>query len=515
MHGNPLPFDAEALTAVPNLSVLPLGVFDNMEPVDIFGKFAQRKRFPLELFPDGLIPFVKDQSELIGLDPVCVAAPALAVCAGMIDDRIRIQPKRYDTSWTESARLWVAVLGDPTCGKSPGMSAALAPAKRIAKKQHSANVERERAWAKQCDEAKANGEECPLPPLLERTLVSDTTVEKLADIVSRSEPRGILLERDELSGFLHSMDAYKMGKGEADRAFWLESYNGVARQVDRVQRGSYYIDHLGVTLTGGIQEEVLHDYAKSGNHDGLMQRFLIFPATPKIRGQDRKSDALAKHEYDSLIDWLHELQYPTDETAVVQLSDAAQPVREWFDDQLFILKTALPNKHVVTTLGKWDGTFARLLLIYHCIRCHATNTHPISVPVCREDAVRVARLLYEVLLPATIQFYERLDVSDQNARIAAALILAKGWDSFLPLRDLTQNSTPLRNMTDEQFRGTLHRLELYNWIAPQHDKLSKIGIPRAYQVNPKVHELYAQHAEAERERRAITTKMLAQLGTRE
>lgn len=57
MHGNPLLM--EALTAVPNpLSVLPLGVFDNMEPVDIFGKFTGANGSRL-VFPDGLIPFVK------------------------------------------------------------------------------------------------------------------------------------------------------------------------------------------------------------------------------------------------------------------------------------------------------------------------------------------------------------------------------------------------------------------------------------------------------------------------
>jgi hypothetical protein len=33
-----------------------------------------------------------------------------------------VQPKRHDPTWTESARLWGAIVGDPSVKKSPAIS---------------------------------------------------------------------------------------------------------------------------------------------------------------------------------------------------------------------------------------------------------------------------------------------------------------------------------------------------------------------------------------------------------
>src|SRR5262249_45474894 len=53
----------------------------------------------------------------------------------------------------------------------------------------------------------------PDPPPCERFIVSDTTVEALAPILL-TNPRGLLLARDELAGWIGSFDRYA-GKGRA------------------------------------------------------------------------------------------------------------------------------------------------------------------------------------------------------------------------------------------------------------------------------------------------------------
>ena len=60
------------------------------------------------------------------------------------------------------------------------------------------------------------------PPAAKRYLVNDTTVEKLGELLNHN-PNGLLLFRDELSGFLHMMD--RPGH-ENDRAFYCEAWNG-------------------------------------------------------------------------------------------------------------------------------------------------------------------------------------------------------------------------------------------------------------------------------------------------
>ena len=62
------------------------------------------------------------------------------------------------------------------------------------------------------------------PPHRARYVVNDTSVEKLGEILA-ANPNGVLLFRDELIGFLRSMD--RDGR-EGDRSFYLEAWNGTA-----------------------------------------------------------------------------------------------------------------------------------------------------------------------------------------------------------------------------------------------------------------------------------------------
>ena len=64
-------------------------------------------------------------------------------------------------------------------------------------------------------------------------------------------PNGLLLFRDELSGFLHTMD--RPGH-ENDRAFYCEAWNGAgAYTYDRIGRGTLHIRAACLSVLGGIQ----------------------------------------------------------------------------------------------------------------------------------------------------------------------------------------------------------------------------------------------------------------------
>ena len=73
------------------------------------------------------------------------------------------------------------------------------------------------------------------PPVAKRYLVNDTTVEKLGELLNH-HPNGLLLFRDELSGWLHTMD--RPGH-ENYRAFYCEAWNGTSGYTyDRIGRGT-------------------------------------------------------------------------------------------------------------------------------------------------------------------------------------------------------------------------------------------------------------------------------------
>ena len=82
------------------------------------------------LLPPVLEQWAMIQGETMGSDPGGLAVASLAVCAAAIPDSIRLKVKRFD-DWTESARLWVALVGDPSSKKSPILYAAAAPIIRM------------------------------------------------------------------------------------------------------------------------------------------------------------------------------------------------------------------------------------------------------------------------------------------------------------------------------------------------------------------------------------------------
>ena len=195
--------------------------------------------------------------------------------------------------------LWGAVVGRPGVLKTPAIQEplkALDQLETLARNQYEAEIkehearqlvaeERKKVSREKIKKALKVGQDPTQEaleavqeedePVRQRYLINDTTVEKLGEILN-GNPRGVLLFRDELTGFLKSLD--KDGR-EGDRAFYLEAWNGTGRfTYDRIGRGTIDIEAACVSILGGIQPGPLNHYlrrmAQGGvDNDGLLQRF--------------------------------------------------------------------------------------------------------------------------------------------------------------------------------------------------------------------------------------------------
>ena len=232
------------------------------QPFDLFNTF-KTPAFPVDLLPEVIARYATDQSELIGVDPAIIGMAAIATAAAAIDDRIEIQPKRYDPTWREQPRLWVALIGDPSAKKSPGLAKAIGPLRKIDHEWRETNQRGLDEWEQECELLGKNDKKPP-PPEEHRLMIGDITVEKVGDILSRMPPRGIMVYNDEITSWLSGMDAYK-NSGNKDRSSWLESYNGGPKSFDRIIRGSTFVQNWSACVLGGIQPSVVQAYAKSTN----------------------------------------------------------------------------------------------------------------------------------------------------------------------------------------------------------------------------------------------------------
>ena len=113
-------------------------------------------------------------------------------------------------------------------------------------------------------------------------------------------PAGVLVVRDELTGWLAQLD--RAGR-EGERAFCLSAWNGdCGHTIDRIKRGNIHVPHCCMSLLGGIQPARLRSYradalADGAANDGLFQRFqvLVWPDAPtEWRYVDRPPDANAE-----------------------------------------------------------------------------------------------------------------------------------------------------------------------------------------------------------------------------
>ena len=141
-------------------------------------------------------------------------------------------------------------------------------------------------------------------------------------------PWGVLLLQDELSGFFGAMDKYNAGKGaQADRAFWLRSFNGGQYAINRITRGATVIDNVSVSMLGGIQPEPLIKISSDAADDGLLQR--LFPIILRTNPVGRDEPMLPINDsYAELISSLRKTSLPGIlEKRPLEFDDGAQAIR--------------------------------------------------------------------------------------------------------------------------------------------------------------------------------------------
>lgn len=481
-------------------------------PLDLWARY-EAPELPLRLLPQIIERFALRHAEMMGADPAGLAMAALAVCGAALTDDIAVQVKRHDPTWRESARLWVGLVGAPSMKKTPIMNAALRPLRRIdanlMRAYQAAQVEYEALSAKERKGVQR--------PRQERRIISDATVEAAQEVLKDS-PRGVLSSQDELSGWFGAMDKYAPGKGSmADRAFWLQAFNGGPYSVSRIVRGSCYIPNCSVSLLGGIQPEPLRAIANDAHDDGLIQRLLPVILKTAGVGRDAPSDGVLL-DYERLIERLEVMNAPPPRgiaslnsgmhQPALLFDDAARAVREQLEAGHLELVRALEgtSAKLAAHFGKYDGLFARLCVLWHCIE-HADQVIP-PAEIGEDVAKRVAEFMERFLRPSAVAFYVGLlGLSDGHETILelASYIVAKDL-SEVKARDVQRSTQSFRHILADDFRRLCEKLEAFGWVE-RADPGPKSNTIR-WIVNPAVHDQFAARGQQDRERRKAAREAL-------
>ena len=357
--------------------------------------------FPVALLPQPFRQFVIEGAAATRGDPAFFALPALAALGSAIGNARRM---RIKTSWTVPPTIWTVSVGESGNQKTTGFDLSLAPLRRLQERALTAyETARQRyeglveEYERELKRGRQNGSTFvpnkPEPPVLTRYMVSDTTVEALAPIL-KDNPRGELLARDELRGWMGSFDRYASNsKGKSDEANWLSMHNGGAILVDRKgsTAGPIYVPRASLCITGGIQPGPLRKALGSEHREsGLAARMLMaFPPRVKKQWSEETISPEVQQAYAALFDRLLTLEMAVGE------NDRREPVCMELSGEArarFIEYYDRHNEEAVAFTGdlasawsKLEETAARLALIIELVKWAASGRNQVPQEVSAES----------------------------------------------------------------------------------------------------------------------------------
>jgi len=283
-------------------------------------------------------------------------------------------------------------------------------------------------------------------PVCRRYEVNDSTIEKLGELLAEN-PNGLLLFRDELSGFLRSLDREDRA---GDRAKYLEMWAGTGELTyDRIERGTIRIPSNTLSILGGIQPDVLMAYVREAvrggtGNDGLLQRFQLFvwpDVSKEWRNVDRWPDTKAKNDALAVFEYLDSL---TAEAVGADTADGipflrfANDAQESFDAWRAELEKKLRSdtEHPAfeAHLAKYRKLVPALALLIHLVD---RKTGPFSLAALNKALLWAryleahARRIYSaVLRPDTVaarELAKHLQRGDLPRRFTLRETYRKGW----------------------------------------------------------------------------------------
>jgi Protein of unknown function (DUF3987) len=477
------------------------------DPEPLGGELPPVPAFDSHLLPAALRPLAEDTAERMQVPLDYPAVVAVLCLAGGTGRRATIQPKAEDTSWVVTPNLWGGIIAPPGLMKSPVISLLTQPLTRIEAlwraeyesaisgyQQQQEEMElRRAAWREQFKAAQKRGTAAPArpddsiaEPVCGRLITQDATMEKLHEIM-HDNPAGILVIRDELSGWLATLD--KPGR-EGERGFFLSAWNGdTGYTMDRIGRGSIHVEACCVSMLAGIQPARLRSYLADALHDGplndgLLQRFqvLVYPDIPQDwryvdRAPRREAISNAQHMYHRLapLDAAQPLRFRFD-------GDAQELFVAWLTDLEGKLRGVGLHPALVSHLAKYRKLMPALALLFELADGGVEN---VSLEHARQSAA-----FCDYLESHARRIYSMIISPERQAAAELGRHLAAGWkrtEAMFTVRDVYQNDWRALATPDAVHRA-LAIVDDAGWVrpAPLENKTAG-GRPRElYAINPRV-----------------------------
>jgi hypothetical protein len=334
--------------------------------------------FPTDILPASMRGLIESAARSMLVPPEFVAVPLLVLAGATIGNAWEIELKK---GWKEGPNLYAAVVGDPGAKKTPALKLALSAIHMIQQRlsadyraRKAAHEEEKALWER--TPKKERGAP-PEPPSYRHVWTADATTEALAGMLAGS--KGLVLVRDELVGWVKSMDAYRSGGKGADRQNYLSMWSRSQIKIDRKSSPEpITVSRPCLSVFGGIQPDVLPDLVEHASRDdGFIDRLLfsypdIGPDVWTNEGVDEAAQAAVEWTFSYLYD-LQGAEMPDGDTVPrvarldPELVDEQGAWTEWYKANSYEKESDELNSSLKGTWAKMPSQLARLTLILHVV----------------------------------------------------------------------------------------------------------------------------------------------------
>lgn len=250
-----------------------------------------------------------------------VAAGLLTVAGALIGNARTITAG----GWSEPPIIWTVQIGNPSSGKSPALDPLLGIVERL---------------------------EASLPYQNDKIVIDDVTVKAMAEIAQHN-PKGLLLFRDELSGW---WSTFRQFGGEAT---WLKAFGARPHTVNRSKEPPIRIPRLAISVIGGSQPDMVRSFIEAKTNGGFASRWLYVSPEP-VRGF-RLAKATNHVLAEVALCRLYGLPANEGPVACILAPEAMPVLQAWVGNKRF--EVAQEEGVWAEWLGKQGGVSLRIALI--------------------------------------------------------------------------------------------------------------------------------------------------------
>jgi hypothetical protein len=370
------------------------------KPLDLILKPVEK--IDDDCLPKVLVDWLRPASKVIGCPFDFLVLSSIVTAGSLIGSRLRVKALR-NSDWCVVPNLYGGLVGLPSTKKTPALDETRKPILELQCKARETYQTQKKDFdidtkfyekentrilkeSKCRDDYKRKiaelDETKPHQPFLRRFEANDITASKLIQFLAEN-PNGLTLFRDELTGWLKSLEAEY---DKSARAFFLELWKGaIVYELSRVDGREIQLTSGTLSIIGGVQPSKLQRYVSEAysfdNSDGFLQRFLFaYPDIEKCLEKPTENDframqkgfaganetfaKLAEYDFNGCVigangDHFHAVKFAP---------DAQIEIDEWKDEtEAEAEKLQIEDEAFSAFLYKLPKNCFAVALIFHCL----------------------------------------------------------------------------------------------------------------------------------------------------